>query len=194
MENKIENGIEDMLMSLAPFGKLEGCNDIEKIIDILKKVRADKGMAFTCGNGGSAGTASHMACDLVLTGKVASICLNDNPSAYSALINDEGWENVYFRLLPLMQKSFASDCLIVFSVHGGAGKGNAKDWSQNLNKAIDFAKSHGMYTIGFSGGGGGYFNNCDVNLVVPSESTAVVESVHACLAHLIAFVLGGREI
>lgn len=167
-------------------------DEIKNAIEALKKVKSSDGTVFTCGNGGSAGNASHFASDILLTSGIKSMCLNDNPSIYSALINDKGWDNVYLKQLE--KYAYRCDCLVVFSVHGGVGKEDAGDWSTNLNRAIDYAKKMGMTTIGFSGATGGYFNICDYNIIVESRSTPVVEGLHSVLGHLIAFLLVRDEL
>ena len=167
-------------------------DEICKTIIHLKKIRKQGGSVFVCGNGGSAGNASHFASDLLLTSGIKATCLNDNPSVYSALINDVGWNNVYQEQLKIHAEK--GDCLIVLSVHGGVGKQDAGDWSLNLNNAIDYAKKLGMSTIGISGATGGYFNICDMNIIVESTSTPIVEGIHCALAHLIAFLLVRDEL
>lgn len=166
--------------------------EIQKAIDHLKKIKKHGCTVFVCGNGGSAGNASHFASDLLLTSGIKTYCLNDNPSAYSALINDAGWDFVYQEQLKKYAKE--GDCLIVLSVHGGVGKQDAGDWSMNLNNAIDYANKNKISTIGFSGATGGYFNICSLNIIVESTSTPVVEGIHCVLTHLIAFLLVRDEL
>lgn len=168
-------------------------DEIFKAIEHLKKMKKYGCSVFVCGNGGSAGNASHFASDLLLTSGIKATCLNDNPSVSSALINDVGWDNVYQEQL-MKHNAKKGDCLIVLSVHGGVGKQDAGDWSLNLNNAIDYATKVGMSTIGFSGATGGYFNICNLNIIVESVSTPVVEGIHCVLAHLIAFSIVRDEL
>lgn len=168
-----------------------------KIIDainILKEVKKKGNQVFLCGNGGSAGTASHMKADLFKISKVKAISLDDNVSLMTALINDEGWNEVYVQQLERLFNP--DDVLIAISVHGGSGEDKAGTWSQNLNKAISYVKMKGGKTIGFSGFDGGQMKySCDVCIVVPAESTPLVESFHGLLHHIIAFELqeGNRK-
>jgi D-sedoheptulose 7-phosphate isomerase len=177
-----------------------GCTDslvYERTLELVKTSKASNKNFFFIGNGGSASTASHFACDLakctIVEGKprLRVQSLVDNVPLITALTNDWGWNSVFVEQL----KSFfqPDDLLIAISVHGGAGKDRADAWSQNLVQALQFAKSRRGKTIGLSGFDGGLFNEvCDVNLVVPYETTPHVESFHVTMHHLITFCLAER--
>jgi len=161
--------------------------EILSIINILKNVKEKGNKVFIIGNGGSAGTATHMACDLFKTSKIKAISFDDIP-LNSAIINDEGWDNLFTYQLERLYNY--GDVLIAFSVHGGVGSDKAGAWSQNINKAIEYVKLNSGKTIGFSGFDGGWMkDNCDVCIVIPAESTPLVESFHVVLHHYIAFEL-----
>jgi D-sedoheptulose 7-phosphate isomerase len=168
--------------------------EIHKIIKILKTAREKGKQVFICGNGGSAGTTIHMTADFFKISELKTISLDDNVPLMTALINDDGWENLYIEQLKRLYAT--GDILIAISVHGGSGKDKAGLWSQNITKAIEYVKRHNGITIGFSGFDGGWMkDNCDVCIVVPAESTPIVESFHVVLHHYIAFELqkGNRK-
>lgn len=162
--------------------------NIDKVVDILKEAKQDKKQVFICGNGGSAGTATHMACDLFKIGGLRAISLNENVPLLTALTNDEGWGSVYvYQLERLYNKG---DILIAFSVHGGSGKDKAGLWSQNILQAVEFVKKNNGIVIGFTGFDGGVMKKvCDVCINVPVNSTPLVEAFHVVLHHYIAFEL-----
>lgn len=170
-------------------------SDLDKIIEILFKAWQERRMVFLIGNGGSASTATHFASDLVKTvidspdkRGLKAVSLADNIPLASATVNDWGKENLF--IAPLHTFFSPGDVVIVFSVHGGAGKDKDGAWSQNLLKAIQYAKDNGGKTIGFAGFDGGAMKNlCDICLVVPADSTPLVESIHVLLAHFITFRL-----
>jgi D-sedoheptulose 7-phosphate isomerase len=112
-------------------------------------------------------------------------CLNDNVPLMTALINDDGWDNLFIEQLKnLFEKD---DVLICLSVHGGSGRDKAGAWSQNLLKAMDYAKKNGGKTIGFAGFDGGAMKDiADVCVIVPFNATPHVEAFHVVLQHLIA--------
>ena len=78
---------------------------IEQVLDILHVARMDNQQVFILGNGGSASTASHFVCDLGKNTRVQGapnfrvMSLTDNIALFSALANDEGYENVFTKQL-----------------------------------------------------------------------------------------------
>jgi len=176
-------------------------NDLKKqghilvdIFNVLESAREQGRQVFICGNGGSAGTANHMKADLFKIAEIKAISLNENMSLATAIINDNGWEYLYTdQLERLFNKG---DILITISVHGGSGSDKAGLWSQNLMRAIHYVKKNKGTTIGFSGfDGGAMKKECDYCIVVPAESTPLVEAFHVVLHHMIAFHLkrGNRK-
>jgi len=165
--------------------------DLDQVIELLYSAWKYEKTVFIMGNGGSASTATHFACDLskctIVDRKkrMRVICLNDNIPLMSAWINDNGFENLYSEQLKNLMKN--GDVLIGISVHGGTGKDQAGLWSQNLVKAMQLAKAEYNATlIGFSGFEGGLFKEiCDACVVVPFDSTPQVESFHLALEHLV---------
>jgi len=113
------------------------------------------------------------------------MALTDNAPLISALVNDEGWSNVYtWQLQNLM---LDGDLLVAISVHGGSGSDKAGLWSQNLLKAVKFVKDRKGKVLGFSGFDGGALKGAsDVCIVVPINSTPQVEGFHSVLTHLLA--------
>ena len=168
--------------------------DVDRAVELLFETWKNGSHVFTCGNGGSASTATHFACDLIKTtaapGKrgLRAECLNDNIPLMLALINDEGFDSLFYE--QLKTKFQKGDVLICISVHGGAGKDKAGLWSQNLLKAMRYAKEMGGKTIGLSGFDGGPMKEvADACIVVPVNSTPQVESFHLALEHLICSCL-----
>jgi len=168
--------------------------DIDRVIEMLFEAWKNGNAVFLIGNGGSASTATHMAADLTksiaVEGKkrFRAMALVDNIPMVSALTNDNGWENIYTeQLIAYFQPG---DIVVAFSVHGGAGRDKAGAWSQNLLKALQYAKDHGGKAIGFAGFDGGAMKKmADACIVVPANSTPQVEAFHVVLHHLIAFCL-----
>ena len=169
--------------------------EIDRAIEVLFDAwRSDRGV-FLMGNGGSASTATHFACDLskvtIVEGqkRLRAISLTDNIPLMTAWINDNGFDNRFAEQLRNLMRQ--GDVLIGISVHGGSGRDKADRWSQNLLKAMLVAKEEfGGTTIGLSGFDGGAMKAiADVCLVVPFPSTPHVESFHLVLEHLITFCL-----
>ena len=170
---------------------------LDRAIDALFSAWALGGTIFTCGNGGSAGTAQHLAADLfkctIAPGqpRLRAVSLVDNVPLVSALTNDDGWDKIYEEQLKTLFRR--GDVVLAISVHGGSGKDKAGLWSQNLLRALQYAREHGGTAIGFSGFDGGAMRElCDVCVVVPYNTTPHVESFHVVLHHLITFCLAEK--
>jgi D-sedoheptulose 7-phosphate isomerase len=167
---------------------------LDRAIELLFGAWKGGNQVFICGNGGSASTASHFACDLSKATSVdgkrrfKATSLNENAALLTALVNDNGFANLFSEQL---RNSFQKgDILVCISVHGGSGRDKAEPWSQNLLKAIQLAKDTGGRTIGFSGFDGGVMKEMvDVCVVVPFNSTPQVESFHLAIEHLICLCL-----
>ena len=121
-------------------------NQIEKIISLLIKKRNTGKTVFTIGNGGSASTASHFVSDLLKTSitkknkRFKAISFVDNLPVILAWANDTSYDDIFVEQLKnLVSKG---DVVIAFS---GSGK------SENVVKALRFAKKNGAICIGFAG-------------------------------------------
>lgn len=168
---------------------------LDQAIDLLFEAWKEGKWVYVMGNGGSASTATHLAADLTKTicptpedKGLKTLALADNIPLVSALVNDWGWENVYVNQLSTYYVSGGVG--IAFSVHGGSGKDLAGNWSQNLMKGLQYIKDRGGKTIGFSGFDGGPMKDLvDISIIVPADSTPLVEGFHVVLHHLIVFGL-----
>jgi D-sedoheptulose 7-phosphate isomerase len=163
---------------------------IRAATDLLVDAWRRNAQVFIAGNGGSASTATHFACDLNKWAsqdaerRFRAFALVDNIPLVSALTNDNGFNNVYSEQLENFFRK--GDVFIAISVHGGSGKDSADLWSQNLLKAVDFAKSKGGFTIALVGFDGGVLKGIvDACVLVPANSTPQVEGLHLVLTHLI---------
>ncbi len=186
----IENYMKEVVNITETIDK----NEIDKAINILFEAWKNDKQIFLFGNGGSASTATHFAADLtkttIIEGKrrFKGISLFDNVPLVTAWINDSGWENVYVGQL----ENFCQpgDIGIAISVHGGKGRDKGGPWSQNLTKAMQFIKDKGGQVIGMSGFDGGAFKEiADACIIVPKDSTPLVEGFHCDIQHLIIFRL-----
>lgn len=192
MDNK--DFIQNYLSEAKRVTEVLSVDDIDRAIGLLFEAWENGNQVFTCGNGGSASTATHFACDLAKTTAASgkrgfkAECLNDNIPLMLAIINDEGFDALFYE--QLRAKFQKGDILICISVHGGAGKDKAGLWSQNILRAMKYAKDKGGKTIGLSGFDGGPMKEiADACVVVPINSTPHVESFHLLLEHLICSCL-----
>lgn len=197
IKSKDKGYIENYFSEMETIIKDISRDDVEKVIEVLFKAWENSNQVFIIGNGGSASTATHLACDLskgtiVERKKRFRVkALTDNIPLVSAWTNDAGFENIFYEQLKDLIKK--DDVVIGISVHGGSGQDRARLWSQNLLKALEYAKKCLAVTIGFSGFDGGAMKKMvDACIVIPFNSTPHVESFHLALAHLICNCLKER--
>lgn len=154
---------------------------VDQVVNALVDANREGRTVFICGNGGSAATATHFACDLTKRPTIPGvprfrvIALTDNLSLMTAISNDINYDAVFAeQLLPLVRKG---DVVI-----GISGSGN----SQNVLNAMQVAWDAGATTIGFCGYDGGKLKSMvDLPVHVPSNVMAMVEDVHLMLEHAI---------
>ncbi len=190
--------IDQFLDQMVRITREISTEDIDRAIDILLDAWRRGGTVFVMGNGGSASTATHLACDLAKYTIVDEkprfkvMALTDNIPLVSAWTNDGGFGRVFVeQLRPWVEEG---DVLIAISVHGGSGSGQAGPWSQNLVQAMTLARERGAKIVGLSGFDGGAMREmADVCIVVPIDKeplgTPLVESWHVAVHHLMCFAL-----
>jgi len=173
--------IERLLGSVEAIDGLR--RDLDPILDLCQKIRTTieaGGTLFTCGNGGSAAEALHLAEEM--TGKyrctrapLAAACLNADPTALTCIANDFGFEEVFARLLHAQARK--GDALLVFSTSGQ---------SPNVVRAMQVARDMGLTTLGLLGRDGGRcLRYADVAVIPPSQDTAHIQEAHQVVLHLI---------
>jgi D-sedoheptulose 7-phosphate isomerase len=182
--------VDKYLRELEAITRRISQEDINSTIELLYKAWKEERQVFLAGNGGSAPTATHLACDLAkftsVEGKkrFRAISLVENTPLVSALTNDLGWENVYVEQLKNLMRE--GDVFVAISVHGGSGSDVGGLWSQNLLKAAKFTKENGGKVVGLAGFDGGALKQiADACIVVPINSTPQVEGFHSVLSHLL---------
>jgi D-sedoheptulose 7-phosphate isomerase len=156
---------------------------VQEVIDVLSVARARRSTIFTCGNGGSAATASHFATDL---GKGASygreqrfrvIALTDSVPTITAYANDVDYDAIFSE--QLITLGGQGDVLVCIS-----GSGN----SSNVIQAAATAREFGITTIALTGFAGGELGQLvDLHVNVPAHHMGRIEDTHMSLCHMIAF-------
>lgn len=161
-------------------------NSINKMIEILKGVRDEKGRLFIIGIGGGAGHASHAVNDFRKLAAIETYTPVDNVAELTARANDDGFHTIFSNWL-LGSSLNKKDAVMVFSVGGGNAE---KNISANIVEALKFAKSIGAKVVGVVGRDGGYTAQiADACVVIPTVNAANVtphtESFQAVIWHLI---------
>lgn len=146
-------------------------NLIEKMVQIISKVKEQKGRLFFIGVGGSAANCTHAVNDFRKIGGIESYTPNDNVAELTARTNDEGWDTVYAPWLECSHLNL-KDAVFVFSVGGGSKEKNV---SVNLIHALDYAKKVGARILGITGRDGGYTGKvADACVVIPTQSSDTI--------------------
>ncbi len=154
--------------------------EINEVMNALLDCYNRGGTVYTCGNGGSASTATHMVCDFGkgtcydLDKKFHFVCLNDNIPTIMAIANDDSYDNIF--VYQLKDRLTKNDLLLAIS-----GSGN----SHNIVKAVDYAKEVGAKIIGVTGyNGGKLFKTADYHLHAPIDDMQITEDVHLIFNHM----------
>jgi D-sedoheptulose 7-phosphate isomerase len=183
------NFVQDYKSDLLGAIDLIDTAKVDRIIEMFKTARDEGRHIFTCGNGGSASTASHMVCDIIKGGsynresrfKMMSLC--DNMATLLAYANDVSYDCVFVEQL----KNFASKGDVVMAI---SGSGN----SPNVINAIEYANSIGCETIALTGRDGGKLGAvAKLNLNVPVPHMGRIEDAHMIVAHMVAYYFMDTE-
>jgi D-sedoheptulose 7-phosphate isomerase len=138
------------------------------------------GRVFTCGNGGSAADAQHLAGELVGRYKrerrpLPATALSVDPSVVTCIGNDYSFEDIFARQVQALVRP--ADVVIGFTTSGR---------SENVVRALAAARELGATTVLFSGGEAKpAVEHADLALVVPSTATARIQEMHLLLLHLV---------
>lgn len=166
--------------------------DLEKVqqaIDWFREARDQGRQIFVCGNGGSASTASHFACDVVKgasfnrAARFRIMALTDSLPTLTAYSNDVGYEVVFEEQL----KNFARPGDLVMGI---SGSGN----SPNVLRAIEYANAAGCRTIALSGRDGGKLGKlAQLNIQVSEPHMGRIEDAHMAICHMIGYAFMEEE-
>jgi D-sedoheptulose 7-phosphate isomerase len=159
---------------------------IERVVDVLERVRSGGGRLFFLGVGGSAANCSHAVNDFRKLAGFEAYAPTDNVSELTARTNDDGWDTVFASWL-IQSRLRREDGVVVFSVGGGSLEKNV---SANLVRALQQAKSVGAAIVGVVGRDGGYTAQvADACVIVPTVNADMVtphtEAFQAVVWHLL---------
>ncbi|MGD9900267.1 MAG: SIS domain-containing protein [Calditrichaceae bacterium] len=171
--------IEELITNL----KSINFDDLQRVFEMLRTAVEKNQAVYIFGNGGSAVTASHFACDLgkgtitdFKNGKrFHVVSLTDNVAWFTAIANDISYDDIFVEQL---KNYLIKDDLVI----GISASGN----SPNVLKAIEYANGQGAQTIGLVGFGGGKLKElAHDSLVVPSRNYGVAEDFHLIIEHIL---------
>jgi D-sedoheptulose 7-phosphate isomerase len=141
------------------------------------------GKVLSCGNGGSAGDAQHFSSEMLNRFEMErpglpAVALTTDSSTLTSIANDYSYDQVFSKQVSALGQH--GDILLAISTSGN---------SANVNRAIEAAHDRDMQIIALSGKQGGDMSALltaeDIEIRVPSESTARIQEVHLLAIHCI---------
>jgi len=156
---------------------------LEQAAEILLKAYQSKKTLYVCGNGGSAGDAQHFSSEMLNRFErerpsLPAIALSTDTSTITSIANDYSYDQVFSKQIRALGQS--GDVLLAYSTSGN---------SENIVEAIKAAHDRDMIVILVSGKDGGKVSalslmaDNDIELRVPSTSTARIQEVHLVITH-----------
>lgn len=142
------------------------------------------GKVLTCGNGGSAADAMHLAEELVGRYKnnrrsLPAISLSADATLLTCIGNDYGFDKVFSRQVEGLANQ--NDLLICFSTSGN---------SPNILRALEAAKAKQVKSIALLGKGGGKAKGkADLEIVIANDDGGRVQEAHTLILHALLEVI-----
>lgn len=158
---------------------------LQRAADALDEAISTGKTVYVCGNGGSTAIANHWVCDFMkglrshtgLLPKIISLAANTELSF--AIANDIEFAEVF--VYPLSALAQKGDVLLTISSSGN---------SENIVRAIDWAKTNGVISISLDGFTGGRAQiNADISLHIDAQNYGLVEDAHHAIMHMLAHYL-----
>ena len=148
------------------------------------------GRVLVCGNGGSASDAQHFASELINRFEterpaLPAISLCTDCSVVTSIANDYSYQQVFSKQVQAL--GHRNDVLLVITTSGN---------SSSIIKAVESAHEREMDVIALTGRDGGVLANHlgpeDIEIRVPSDSTARIQEVHITVIHCICDLIDGK--
>lgn len=145
---------------------------------------------LTCGNGGSAGDAQHFASEMLNRFErerpaLPAIALTTDSLTLTSVANDYHFDEVFAKQLRALGQ--AGDILLVYTTSGN---------SSNVLRAVQTAQDKEMTVIALTGKDGGILastlKESDIEIRVPSESTARTQEVHLLITHCLCDLIDSQ--
>ena len=155
--------------------------NIASAADALFHTFQNQGKVLSCGNGGSAADAQHLSSELLNRFEreregLAAVALTTDSSTLTSIANDYEYNRIFSRQIQALGNP--GDMLFAITTSGN---------SANILTAVEAAHEKNMRVIALSGKDGGKLaatlNSNDIEIRVPSDSTARIQEVHLLVLH-----------
>lgn len=172
------------------------CGHIEYASQRIVETLVNDKKILTCGNGGSAGDAQHFASEMINRFErerppLPVIALTTDTLTLTSIANDYSYDEVFAKQIRALGQS--GDLLVGYTTSGN---------SSNIIKAVNAAHDKNMNVLALTGKDGGRLvaelNEFDIEIRVPSQSTARIQEVHLLITHCLCDLIdhqlfGGQE-
>lgn len=158
-------------------------NDIARVAESITQALLNEKKILSCGNGGSAGDAQHFSSEMLNRFEMErpglpAIALTTDSSTITSIANDYQYADIFSKQIRALGQ--AGDVLLAISTSGE---------SHNIIQAIDAAHERNMIIVALTGRDGGQIADLmkgdDIEIRVPSWSTARIQEVHLIIIHCI---------
>ena len=184
----MRDDIEKYWRELADVTRSMPFGAVTRAAEALLECYRRGGTIFAVGNGGSAATASHFACDLAKNVRAEglppfrAVALTDNMPLVTAWANDTSYARVFAEQLAALVRP--GDVVVAISCSGE---------SPNVLRAAETARELGAQVVALTGRTGGKLAHLSDHAIrVPSDSIEQVEDAHMAIAHSACVVLRAR--
>jgi D-sedoheptulose 7-phosphate isomerase len=148
------------------------------------------GKVLTCGNGGSAADAQHLASEMVNRFEherpgLPAVALTTDSSILTSIANDYAYDLVFAKQVRALGQP--SDVLVAITTSGN---------SPSILAAVEAAHDQDLAVVALTGREGGRLAGAlragDVEIRVPAESTARVQEVHLLVIHCLCDLIDAQ--
>jgi D-sedoheptulose 7-phosphate isomerase len=177
--------LERYWKDLAAMARKMPMGALAEVANVLLDCYQRNGTVFVLGNGGSAATASHFACDL---GKGTRnpgappfrvVALTDNAALMTAWANDTSYDRVFAEQLVALVRP--GDVVVAISASGE---------SPNVLRAAEAARELGAATVALTGPSVCRLHDlADFIVRAPTGTIEQVEDVHLAIGHSLCLAL-----
>ncbi len=182
----LEHAVARYLERLAVALQALDPETVNRIVERLERARVQGATVFVLGNGGSASTASHFACDLAKHAtadwhepRLRAISLADNLALITAWANDADYSRVFAEPLDALVRP--GDVGVAISTTGDSANVIAAARQARLRKAT---------VIALTGRSGGAVRElADIWVGTPGDDMRQVEDVHLAICHAVTAAL-----
>ena len=158
--------------------------------ELMTDCLLSEGKILSCGNGGSAGDAQHFSSEMLNRFEMErpglpAIALTTDSSTLTSIANDYQFADIFSKQVRALGQP--GDVLLAISTSGE---------SHNIVHAIDAAHDRDMRVVALTGREGGQVSDLiheeDIELRVPSWSTARIQEIHLIIIHSICDLIDRR--